>query len=478
MRTSACRAAALEGAGDGQGAETLTRGCSRRSTAPDFAMRATAARADRRRASPTAARRLAGGLRARRRATRSIRRARRRARGAGEVRRRRGQATSCAGRWPTASGRCACVPPSCCSDAGRDRRRSRCGRRRCGSRVDFFESAALLHPTYSPHAFIETAPRHDRDRAERRRRAGHRRRRSSSWRAPVSSTASASIASCRTSSFRPAIRAATARAVRATRCATSSARLPFVRGTVGMALDGRDTGGSQFFITLSPQPHLDGKYTVFGRVVNGWDVLDRIDAVGRDRARADLGRGQIRRREVRPFGLRIVSASWSAELARVDRTKRQKKRGRQSPPFLVMRAGELTASCRPSSSRPWLLSSPLCLSPLSLWCAAQASTAPRRRCLPARRPRAQRPRFVAGPSRGASRARRSTTRACACKKKGAAVAAHPLHARSRSFVRVPNKWAELSRSHARCRLWTSRNQCQAQSRVGLSKRRRLTCSST
>ena len=46
---------------------------------------------------------------------------------------------------------------------------------------------------------------------------------------------------------------------------------PYVRGTVGMALDFRDTGGSQFFITLSPQPHLDDKYTVFGRVVNGVD---------------------------------------------------------------------------------------------------------------------------------------------------------------------------------------------------------------
>ena len=52
--------------------------------------------------------------------------------------------------------------------------------------------------------------------------------------------------------------------------------LPFLRGTVGMALDGRDTGGSQFFITVSPQPHLDGRYTVFGRVVNGMDLLDRL----------------------------------------------------------------------------------------------------------------------------------------------------------------------------------------------------------
>ncbi len=48
------------------------------------------------------------------------------------------------------------------------------------------------------------------------------------------------------------------------------------RGTVGMALSGPDTGGSQFFIALSPQPHLDGGYTVFGEVVSGWDVLDQV----------------------------------------------------------------------------------------------------------------------------------------------------------------------------------------------------------
>jgi cyclophilin family peptidyl-prolyl cis-trans isomerase/HEAT repeat protein len=51
---------------------------------------------------------------------------------------------------------------------------------------------------------------------------------------------------------------------------------PYLRGTVGMALDGADTGGSQFFITHSPQPHLDGKYPVFGRVVAGLDVVDRL----------------------------------------------------------------------------------------------------------------------------------------------------------------------------------------------------------
>lgn len=48
------------------------------------------------------------------------------------------------------------------------------------------------------------------------------------------------------------------------------------RAAVGMALSGKDTGGSQWFVTHSPQPHLDGGYTVFGRVVTGMEVVDKI----------------------------------------------------------------------------------------------------------------------------------------------------------------------------------------------------------
>ena len=49
------------------------------------------------------------------------------------------------------------------------------------------------------------------------------------------------------------------------------------RGTVGMALSGKDTGGSQWFVTHAPQPHLDSGYTVFGRVnENDMKVVDNI----------------------------------------------------------------------------------------------------------------------------------------------------------------------------------------------------------
>lgn len=52
----------------------------------------------------------------------------------------------------------------------------------------------------------------------------------------------------------------------------------YTRGAVGMALSGPDTGGSQFFITHSPQPHLDGGYTIFGRVYEGMSgVVDQTE---------------------------------------------------------------------------------------------------------------------------------------------------------------------------------------------------------
>jgi cyclophilin family peptidyl-prolyl cis-trans isomerase len=58
-------------------------------------------------------------------------------------------------------------------------------------------------------------------------------------------------------------------------CYRPDHRLHF-RGSLSMAHRGRDTGGSQFFLTFVPTSHLDGKHTVFGRVIEGWDVLAKI----------------------------------------------------------------------------------------------------------------------------------------------------------------------------------------------------------
>jgi len=59
-------------------------------------------------------------------------------------------------------------------------------------------------------------------------------------------------------------------------CETGGKRQKHVRGTLSMAHAGPNTGGSQFFICHSPQPHLDRKHTVFGQAISGLELIDSI----------------------------------------------------------------------------------------------------------------------------------------------------------------------------------------------------------
>ncbi len=89
-----------------------------------------------------------------------------------------------------------------------------------------------------------------------------------------------------------------------------------------MALSGKDTAGSQWYVTLSPQPHLDGQYTVFGQVTQGMQVLrsmlpsDRIERITIER--------------VPTQAQRIAGEKVLAKRTRVELAKRVKPRVKSS----------------------------------------------------------------------------------------------------------------------------------------------------
>ncbi|OQA77292.1 MAG: putative peptidyl-prolyl cis-trans isomerase [bacterium ADurb.Bin243] len=60
------------------------------------------------------------------------------------------------------------------------------------------------------------------------------------------------------------------------KCETELNKTKHTRGVLSMAHAGKDTGGSQFFITHRATPHLDGRHTVFGRVISGVEIVDKV----------------------------------------------------------------------------------------------------------------------------------------------------------------------------------------------------------
>lgn len=105
-------------------------------------------------------------------------------------------------------------------------------------------------------------------------------------------------------------------------------------GTVGMALNGDDTGGSQWFVTLAPQPHLNGRYTAFGKVVSGLNVAksllpgDRIENVSIERVMSEEDRHAegLERAEILLAKLNANSPG----PARANTTKRKAKKTKRS----------------------------------------------------------------------------------------------------------------------------------------------------
>ena len=140
---------------------------------------------------------------------------------------------------------------------------------------------------------------------------------------------------------------------------------PYARGTVGMALSGPDTGGSQWFVTLAPQPHLEGRTRCSARSSQGMDVVDQLevgDTITRVRVWDGVTAPQQQRSDMSDAGCRAVATRSKAATVRAFRHPEmaplrdfEKGRGGAAPPAILRSADTayrfLAAFLLPASSR-------------------------------------------------------------------------------------------------------------------------------
>ncbi|HUY32365.1 MAG TPA: peptidylprolyl isomerase [Pirellulales bacterium] len=73
------------------------------------------------------------------------------------------------------------------------------------------------------------------------------------------------------------------------------------RGSLSMAHAGRDTGGSQFFITFTATSHLDGKHTVFGQVIEGMNAIDQLNRTETGATPDTIVTAKVLRKRAHPY---------------------------------------------------------------------------------------------------------------------------------------------------------------------------------
>lgn len=99
------------------------------------------------------------------------------------------------------------------------------------------------------------------------------------------------------------------------------------RGILAMANSGPHTNKQQFYITFAPCPHLDRKHSVFGRVIQGMDVLDKMEAVGRDTKDRPRTKLVIEQTEILDNPVQLAKAKERKRILKLQQSRQLQEQG-------------------------------------------------------------------------------------------------------------------------------------------------------